>query len=369
MPLLKSFPSSLDIFQIIAILLIVVIVLYLLFRFFQTQYYILGVQNRLVMGKEGFQEGLKTTGDDVSSMTLKDDGPGVTTVKYSKYPALTLKDYVVKTSYNTAYTGSSMSMKAITYVLTRGYRFLDFEIFMVDGGPVVGYSEDPKNRVITSSNTLPFGQVLYNVMNAAFSPPSPNSNDPLFIQLRIKTTDSTAFEMVAKAIDKNIKNRLYVGAVNGMTPIADLMGKIVLVIDKKAAPKYAEYPNCSKNPDDSVPCFNMSEYVNIEAGGDNLRIYKYSNLLDQTTNPPNLMDKDGTTDLTTLKMSYPDIKVDKGNPSLAPFYRDYGVQFVAVRLYLVDTHLKAYEKFFNDGGMAFLPFSVVLPAVENAGKT
>jgi hypothetical protein len=342
----------------IAILAIIIIVTYLIFRFFQSQNTLVNIQRQVA--KEGFQEGLET--DDISSMTLNDNGPGVTNVKYSKYPDLTLKDYVIKTSYNTAYTGSKMSMKAITYVLTRGYRFLDFEIFMVDGAPCVGYSEEPKNRTITSSNTLPLGQVFYNIITNGFSAPTPNGNDPLFIQLRIKTTDTAGYEMIAKSIHKNLKTRLYSGEVNGMTPLGNIMGKIVIVIDKKIAPKYDSYPVCEKMGNEE--CFNLSKYVNLESGGDNLRTYKYSHILEQTTTPPHIKD-DGTTDTTYLKMAFPDVKQTAGNPVLAPFITDYGVQFVASRLYIVDTNLKAYENTFNDGGMAFLPFSIIVKKVEN----
>lgn len=348
----------------VAIFLIVVILIYLIYRFFQ--FY--GKNNAFMV----FQEGLtnnnndgnnKGKDSDISSMSLKDDGAGVTTYKYSKYPDLTLKDHIVKTSYNTAYTGSMMSMKAISYVLSRGYRFLDFEIFMVDGAPCVAYSEET-NTSITSSNTLPLGQVLYNVITNGFSAPTPNNGDPLFIQFRIKTTDKLCYEMIAKAIDKNLKQRLYKEKVNGMTPLSDIMGKIIIVIDKKISPEYASYPDCSK-VENADQCFNLSDYVNLESGGDNLRTYKYSNLLDQANNPPHIKD-DGSTDIVVLKMAFPDVKQNTGNPDLQPFVEEYGVQFVAVRLYLVDTNLKKYELLFNEGGMAILPFSVVVTNEEKS---
>ncbi len=350
--------------QSVAVFFIVVISIYLIYRFFQ------------FYGKQDWtpppvQEGLTPNegkDSDISSMKLNDGGAEATTYKYSKYPNLTLKDHIIKTSYNTAYTGSMMSMKAISYTLSRGYRFLDFEVFMVDDAPCVAYSEE-SNTSISSSNSLPLGQVLYNVVTNGFSAPTPNSGDPLFIQLRIKTTNKLCYEMVAKSIDYNLNQRLYDKKVNGMTQMEDIMGKIIIVVDKKTAPEYASYPDCSTiEGNGDGQCFNLSQYVNLESGGDNLRKYKYSNLLDQATNPPHIKD-DGSTDIVVLKMTFPDVQQQTGgNPELKPFVEEYGVQFTAVRLYLVDTNLKNYELLFNTGGMAILPFANVIDGKDKEGE-
>jgi hypothetical protein len=346
----------------------------ILYKLIQNQYQNLAIQKKIRANKDGFQpniqEGLDANvPNEIRHFKLNDDGPGVITVKYAQFPDLLLKDYAVKTSYNTAYTGSSMSMSAISYVLTRGYRFLDYEVYMVDDMPVVAYGEDKTSNLITSSNTLPLGQVLYNTISSAFSAPSPNLNDPLFIQLRIYSKDTAIYEMVAKSIYKNLKNRLYVGKVNGDTLISDIMGKIIIVIDKKISLDYDKYPNCStpsffkddgekstENPESK--CFNLSVFTNLESNGDNLRTYKYGDMLDQNTNPPHIKDNN-TTDITVLKMVYPDVKQNTSNPEVVVFIKKYGIQFVAVRLYMVDANLKLYEKTFSDGGMAVCPISKI----------
>lgn len=344
----------------IAIIAIIIVLLYLTFQILRDQINILGIKHFF-----GFKEGLvgnSNNSDEIMSMVLRDKGgPGVTSVKYEKYPDTTLRDYVIKSSYNTAYTGSKMSIQAITYALTRGYRFLDFEIFMIDNSPRIGYSEN--SNTLSTGNTLPLGEVLYNIINGGFSAPTPNSNDPLFINLRINTVDSDIYELIAKSISKNMGSRLYSGSVNGMTKINDIMNKIVIIIDKKVSPKYADYPDCSKQPNNST-CYNLSQVTNLEGGGDNLLMVKYDDLLKQTTNPPIVKDN-GTTDIVVLKMCFPDVTQKQGNPDdVTIFIKDYGVQFLAMRLYLVDTGLKAYENMFNKGGMALLPFSSVLPMIN-----
>ena len=67
---------------------------------------------------------------------------------------LPLREYCIKSSYNTALSGKYVSTDMIKYVLTRGCRFLDFEIFYVDNGPCVAYSVDPTFVTVTSKNTI-----------------------------------------------------------------------------------------------------------------------------------------------------------------------------------------------------------------------
>ena len=44
----------------------------------------------------------------------------------NKYAKLPIKDYCIKSSYNSATTGKTVNKKMIQYVLSRGCRFLDF---------------------------------------------------------------------------------------------------------------------------------------------------------------------------------------------------------------------------------------------------
>ena len=82
----------------IAIIAIIIILLYLTFRILRNQINILGIKHFF-----GFKEGLignSNNSNEISSMVLRDDGPGVTSVKYTKYPDITLRDYIIKSSYN-----------------------------------------------------------------------------------------------------------------------------------------------------------------------------------------------------------------------------------------------------------------------------
>lgn len=370
--------TRLDWTKKVAIVLILIITTYLLFRYLYTQKHLYGspVGGLTTVGpphasavSEGFTEGMDSNDEkakDIKHMILKDVGSRTQTVKPEDYPDLTLKDYIVKSSYNTAYTGSTVSLNAISYALERGYRYLDFEVYLINGLPCVGYSEKPNATptTLTSSNSLPLGQVLYTIATESFSAPVMNTNDPLFINLRIYSKDNTLYEMVAKSIEKNIKNRMYNYKVDADTELKDIMGKIVVFVDVMVAPDYDKYPNCSASVGQAEICYNLSRYVNTESGGKSISTVMYENLLNQSIAPPSIDPHTKVTNLTTLKVTYPEVIYNLSNPDLKIFVLEYGVQFTTVRLNILDTNLKNYEAFFADCNSAFVPISQVFDKLK-----
>jgi hypothetical protein len=176
--------TRLDWTKKVAIVLILVITTYLLFRYLYTQKILydsqlaglstIGVAHA-AGASEGFTEGMDSTDEknkDIKHMIMKDVGSRTQTVNPDDYLDLTLKDFIVKSSYNTAYTGSTMSLNAVSYALERGYRYLDFEVYLINGLPCVGYSEKPKATptTLTSSNS-PLWDRCYTRLLRRPSPP------------------------------------------------------------------------------------------------------------------------------------------------------------------------------------------------------
>lgn len=360
--------TTLDWTKKVAIVFIIIIISYLLFQYLYNQKHLYNFQSQTlsnigVLNVGGYKEGMEDNTDkpkDIKFMMMKDTGSDTQTVNPEDYPGMTLKDFVVKSSYNTAYIGSEVSLTAISYALERGYRYLDFEVYHIDGLPCVGYCEKPKATptILTSTNSLPLGQVLYTIATGAFSPPVKNTEDPLFINLRIYTKDVTFYEMVAKMIDKNIKNRMYNFKVDADTTLEDIMGKIVVFVDVMAAPDYDSLPNCSVLiGDDENNCFNLSRFINTESGGKLLKTVTYDSLMSQTTRPPTIDTVTKATNLNVLTVAYPDVMYNLSNPVLKSFVVEYGIQFTTVRLNIFDTNLKEYETFFTNSKSAIVPIS------------
>jgi hypothetical protein len=318
------------------------------------------------MDKEGFL-GFSSKDSEINSVNKNKNIGGIANYPVEK-TNLPLREYCIKSSYNTAQTGNYVNIDMISFVLSRGVRFLDFEILSIDNIPYVAYTTDSEYKNIDSSNKIKFIDVIKIIANDAFMSPSPNPGDPLFINLRIKTKNKEFFQKIAMIIDSNLKPRLYNGKVSGDTKISELMGKIIFVIDKTTSPEYMKYPECSS--DINVPCYNLDNYMNMESGGDNLRIYSYGRITSQSITPPLIHDDGITTDTVNYKMVIPDAGTGMKifgilrNPNFDTLVGDYGVQIACYRFYENDTNLMNYEQAFSKHKSAFVPISKMLKYLE-----
>ena len=231
-------------------------------------------------------EGMTSTTDNIS---------GISNLSNTSFP---LKEYFIKSSYNSAYSGTSVSTNNVIDIIKRGCRFLDFEVFYIDGKAQVAYSTDSSRINIDSDNCILLSDVFDTLITNGFAN-APNSGDPLFIQLRIKTKpviDAGIFPLIIASIQSKIGNRLYQGSVSGETPIQNLMGKIVLVIDQKTCPEFSEQND-------------LVALTNIVSSGKQLHKYSYSTTIQMATTPITA-NNDGTTNVSkTMRMVEPDSDV------------------------------------------------------------
>jgi|LauGreDrversion4_2_1035121.scaffolds.fasta_scaffold12488_3 hypothetical protein len=276
--------------------------------------------------------------------------------------ALPLKEYCIKAAYGAATTGNYVHLDMIKHVLSRGCRFLDFDVFYVKENnlflPKVGFSSDVNNYFIESKNTLLLDDVFNTIATHAFSQTSPNRSDPLFINMRIKSNDSAIYSAVAKSIDAKLKSVSYQNKITSDTPFDDLMGKVIVAVDKTIRRDYKRSAACET---DDVSCYDLSNYVNIESGSENLNLFRYTDLLSQTANPSLIKDDNLRTTAKTITMAVPDVVATAANPKIDDFIVKYGCQIVACRFHILDDNLQRYEMMFDNSSAGCVPLSVVIP--------
>jgi hypothetical protein len=130
---------------------------------------------------------------------------------------ISLNQFCIKSSANSAYSGNYISDTMVQYVLSRGCRALDFEIYM-DGEqkPIIGYSPDPtainsSSRYVLNKKPVYFSNMMNKIISYAFNSTygstytTPNKDDPLFINIRIKT-DKNNKEILFNLIQDDIRN-------------------------------------------------------------------------------------------------------------------------------------------------------------------
>lgn len=284
-------------------------------------------------------------------------GSGITNLSLDPSQDNSLRNFCIKSSFNSAYTGSYVNQNMVKYVLSRGCRFLDFEVFIKDGVPIVAYSDaqyDPSYSSFTSlAPALSLAGVCSTIMSNAFTDTSPNPGDPLFVQLHINTNLSSSYSVIAETIISSMSNKLYVGNVTPSTPLNLLMGQIVLIIDNQTAnSSYQNYSGCA--PNDNT-CYNLKTIANMASGSNQVMLYKQYNLMQQATNPPD-------PDVYLFRIVLPNSGIFYGvnNSDMLYLVKNYGAQVVAQAFYVNDNNLAVYEAMFRQYKSAFVPLAAAI---------
>ena len=288
-------------------------------------------------------------------------GSGITNTSLDPSNDNSLRNFCIKSSFNSAYTGGYVNQNMIKYVLSRGCRFLDFEVYIKDGVPIVAYSDakfDPSYTSFTSiAPALSLAGVCSTIMSNAFTETSPNPDDPLFIQLHINTNLGSSYSLIAQTIASTLSAKLYTGTVDPSTQINLLMGKIVLIIDNQTAnSSYQNYSGCS--PGD-VTCYNLKQYANMASGSNQVMLYKQNEIMNQSTNPP-----DPAVYLFRIILPSSGMFYGVSNSDSLYLIKNYGAQVVAQAFYVNDGQLAVYEDLFRTFKSAFVPISSALTYIQ-----
>jgi len=268
-----------------------------------------------------------------------------------------LSQYCIKSSYNSAISGKYVSENMLINVIKQGCRFIDFEIVYdaSNNAPYVAYTTDASFQTIDSKNKILLDKLLICAVNHGFSISAPNIKDPLLIQLRIKSNNPNVYKAVAKSVHATLSNKLFTKRFDANTTLDDIMGKVVLIMDKTIHLNYRSNTKCLTNDKD---CYDLTQFIQLESGSELMKKDSYASLLKQKTYPIYINDDDKTTNIYNMHIAEPDTK-DK-NPNLSDFVLGYGAQIVTSCFYKDDDELKKYEKFFSDNDYAFVPMSTAI---------
>lgn len=273
-----------------------------------------------------------------------------------------LRNFIIKSSSNSAYTNGYMNLNMIKYVLSRGCRFLDFEIYMKDNVPIVAYSTNKQSLETFTSDApaISFGGVCSTIISNAFSETSPNSDDPLFVHLRIKTYNSSAYSQIAQTIKGSLGPKLYTESdgtavpVNLDSQVTDFLGKIVIIVDQHSSPGFQNYATC-----DTEDCYSLTNVINMISNNQTVRTYNQSDLTYQPINPPDPY-------VYLFRIVFPNIGFFGNSTNSDALYliKNYGVQVVAQAFFINDSNLRTYEGLFSEKKSAFLRIEDIIHNYE-----
>jgi len=278
---------------------------------------------------------------------LYTDFPLVRTINfYNNDTGYSLRDFYIKTAYNCcsagAYKNDFVNICALKNCIKQGVRCLDFAVYSIDGVASIAISSTADFTIKESYNNVPFAQAMAVIRDYAFSGSTcPNPGDPLILHIRILSKNLNIYNDMAQILETTLSDRLldsnfsfeYRGQNLASTPLRDLMGKVVIIVDK------------------TNPFFldtKLDEYVNLASNSVFLRIERFSDV----KYSPDIAE---LTFFNKQNMSIclPDLAANNDNPS-CQLPMQYGCQMVAMSFQKFDSNLQYYTKIFDEAGSAFV---------------
>jgi hypothetical protein len=314
---------------------------------------------------------------------------------------LSVSQYCIKGSYNSAYTGKIISSDAIKYVLSRGCRVIDLQIHYSfdDSIPYVGNITDPEGVDMESQNRISLYNIFTTILVNAFTPTQgedgcPNPKDPLIIHMRVipdrrdtrSILDMSAdeksksnksclvYESIAKCIDQVFPkekrlvnfdgNAVRIDSNNrdnlNIAPVNSNMNNIVREIISQKVLFLMDVRNNREYSYNSSAFLNM---INGETGGDTIQLHEYGKLPGK--NPPIIKDSGFETNIREEKMVIPDILGEHPPPSIIETVLNHGVQVTLYPFYIKKKEvLHQYEELFNHYGSAIIPMAYAIQYLE-----
>lgn len=234
-----------------------------------------------------------------------------------------------------------MEICVLKDLLKQGARGLDFEIYSINDQPVVATSTNNNYHVKETYNSVPFSDVMNVIRNNAFSTATaPNSRDPIIIHLRFKSTNQNMYQNFAKLLegyDSLLLGKSYSyenqGKNLGSVKLLDLMGKIVIIVDRSNTA--------------FLECKEFYEYVNMTSNSLFMRALHYYDIA--YTHDMNELIEYNKRNMT---IGMPDKGANPSNPS-AIVLRETGTQMLAMRYQSFDNNLEENDMVFDLAGYAF----------------
>ena len=263
-----------------------------------------------------------------------------------------LRDYYIASSYNSCCAGDFqdgwVDIVPLREVIHQGARVLDFAVYQVNGEPVVGAGPTDSDNIKGTFNSVPIDGdegILSTINKYAFSLPTPNPTDPLFIHFRIKSRvrPTIFYKKLATYVRNWLGSRLLDpsygyegrgGEKNLATePVINLRNKIIIICDQE-----------SNNYRGTA----FEELINMSSGSP--FISEYRNYDVQYTHDPDGLKEYNKKNIT---LSMPDLSALNNNPP-AQLHFSYGCQMVCMNYANYDSNMAFYQNMFNEARSAFV---------------
>lgn len=317
---------------------------------------------------------------------------------------LPLREYYIKSCYNSAYDGNDVSCSNIINRLTEGYRFLDFNVFSSEQEVYVGFSKNNTPQPLSHGN-LKFSDALECIAKHAFVKPTDPpagavswdyTSLPLFINIRVFRGPKSTVDIIssvanvinpnsgasgasaAKVSQPTLSSHYHVGdknmpiKVDSCTTLSSVSKKIIFTMNiQNILEVYTPSAEFASNvPAPTIAAVNS--FVNFLTGGSTCPAFYRYNDVSLTSRTNTLMRntddmKSYQTNIRYMIIVYPHPTDEQSQPNIELFALNCSVLILPMRVYLGDDsgNLALNTHIFNYNQSAFVPASKLQLTIEN----
>ena len=343
----------------ILILFIIIICIYIIIRLIIKRVQIKQEYELKQVNREGYENSTVSNIQNsyTCDLTIKDDLK--TRLNNVKTSGLKIINYAIKASMNTAYDGTGNNTDMINFVLSRGCRYLDFEVYRYTDANnlttnVVSISKNKNDEPIPLDSGLTISDALHYVSMYSFNSTCPNSSDPLFIQIRLKCKEEDKPALFPDIYNNIIQklNPRYIGKVTKETSMKNLLGKVIIVMS-------AADITYNNNLDPA-----LKETVNIYSNTlPDMQTYPYLSL---PTAKINILQDMYSCDFSFIRQVQFSTYT---NVDSYDIFNNYTCHIIPMMFWDTSSYLCNYENLFNKCGGGIIPLSCVYNQLKNTEST
>lgn len=282
----------------------------------------------------------ETNCNKIKSWFPQNTGNGLTSIPSDSQ--FLLRDYYIKASWNTCLSGTEkhdfINFCGLDAAIRQGCRFLDFQIFTLNGQPIVAFGKKNSVHQKDSYNAIKTNDIFQRIMQNAFSSSVvQNFNDPLILHFRFYTNIENTYNIIANQIKSILNDRIlgrtysnaFSGKNLGAVDIKNFFGKIIIFVDGSRGHGFEKT--------------KLLEYINMISGSPFLSVMSSEDL--RTQNTSNLLKQNKQ----NMMIIYP-IGPSNYNIGLA---QHYACQISAMNYYNNDSYLQQANSQFKTSRYAF----------------
>ena len=267
-----------------------------------------------------------------------------------------LKDYYILGSYNSCCGGEVFNnwvdLGILENTIKMGPRVLDFEIFSLNGSPIVAASLKNANSGMVASyskdtlNHLEIPDVLNTCKKAFHGITTQNANDLLILNFRIKTLNVSALNTLSENISSIFKSQLLHPLYGNGGRNRNVINEDIKYLSKKVIISVYDDTNTFKETE----LYKITNICNnMENKGMGGMAYLRNYDVQYGTDKEDMIKKNKL----SLKMVIPDETNENENPP-HQVHRDNGCQISLMRFTVYDSNLKEAMIFFSKNNSALV---------------